>query len=742
MDPICLSAAAVLRCTSLTKGQNLAFIVPVALEFLTSCLLTFLKWGSGSKQHLFLVAEGWIYFILALIELSVNPLLSEDNLQRFRLFDIGIGIASFLPLLLYTLYLYLFTRRELLTTLPKYLVDVAKVTMFLSLPVIIATNEVASVSGITITFNSATNLPSLTFSSKHDEWMWLFFTSLTFAMLMAYQATVFCFSFFRLVWLLVKRYRGEHDIRVGGIAWVSAGVKLGALEAILGFAGGTFEVSMTRRVLRFMGRACLCIGLILGVDPVTEAIQRPYEDLEKPKILIARSRRQPQISDPRFSTFEQLSPMAAGFHSALRNPDVSQMLQTPCPTIASLKTPHYLTFTQRQLLTKSEGSDLHGLPRGPSLMDTAGQHVTVLYDIQGGPPLLQMRFSALGVPTVCPNAQARQHLVEPTRVSSESPPSFDDALPLPKPSFAQGQKSRHSAASSSSFTPSTIEIIDVPRRTVSQRRAQARVILARTGDQVEKQESKGNGTLDAEIFESDSADRRSGYRPNRPPTPGPFGSLSRSSHDGTPGGAHGHTATQSVSVKSVADSLQAVQDLAGQFPPLPPSASFVHSVDSAYEGRTGTSNHVVHAIGSPTDLEAVRGLPASPSRVSQDETVNLPEAASLNQAYEEDIALASQQEYERCQTPSSSSHSGFSIVTIKQTEQTPQNPETQGDNTVNYSPLSFTNPKPPIDEVLTRSTAYLSTGKVSVGPSLKPIAIPHRRSNLPEVIQCWDDGIP
>jgi hypothetical protein len=61
-----------------------------------------------------------------------------------------LGIASFLPLLLYTLYLYLFTRRELLTTLPKYLVDVAKVTMFLSLPVIIATNEVASVSGITI----------------------------------------------------------------------------------------------------------------------------------------------------------------------------------------------------------------------------------------------------------------------------------------------------------------------------------------------------------------------------------------------------------------------------------------------------------------------------------------------------------------------------------------------------------------------------------------------------------------
>lgn len=60
----------------------------------------------------------------------------------------------------------------------------------------------------------------------------------------------------------MQRRKGSHDIALGGMGWFSAGVKLGALEAIIGFAGGSFEVSMTRRVMRFVGRTCLCMGLI------------------------------------------------------------------------------------------------------------------------------------------------------------------------------------------------------------------------------------------------------------------------------------------------------------------------------------------------------------------------------------------------------------------------------------------------------------------------------------------------
>lgn len=111
MDPICISAAAVLRCSSLTTKQNIIFIVPVALEFLVSCLLFFLKWGSGKlvflsfpnhteliffsigRQHLLLVTEGWTYFILSLLELHSVVLfpLSSGNINQFRSFDIGIG---------------------------------------------------------------------------------------------------------------------------------------------------------------------------------------------------------------------------------------------------------------------------------------------------------------------------------------------------------------------------------------------------------------------------------------------------------------------------------------------------------------------------------------------------------------------------------------------------------------------------------------------------------------------------
>ena len=247
-----------------------------------------------------LTAEGWIYFSLALLELlSVTPPLYQSTFRRFRAIDIGIGalliarftlqadtapgIASFLPLFLYTWFLYLFTSSNLLTTLPTYIRKVAKVALFCSLPLIIATNEVASVVGLQfsehyldntsknlnlkndfLAFDSSGALSSFAFSTKHDEWFWLLFTSLTLAILTAFQATVFSFSFFRLIWMLVRLGRDNGDFKLQGVPWVSAGVKLGVLETVVGFAGGGFEISLIRRIMRFLGRACLCIGVIKG----------------------------------------------------------------------------------------------------------------------------------------------------------------------------------------------------------------------------------------------------------------------------------------------------------------------------------------------------------------------------------------------------------------------------------------------------------------------------------------------
>jgi hypothetical protein len=51
---------------------------------------------------------------------------------------------------LYTLFLYLFARGELFKNLPPYVKIVAQVALLSSLPAIVATNEIASVVGLTI----------------------------------------------------------------------------------------------------------------------------------------------------------------------------------------------------------------------------------------------------------------------------------------------------------------------------------------------------------------------------------------------------------------------------------------------------------------------------------------------------------------------------------------------------------------------------------------------------------------
>src|SRR6266542_4466671 len=110
-----------------------------------------------------------------------------------------------------------------------------------------------------LAFDSSGILSSFQFSTKRDEWFWLLFTSLTLAILTAFQAAVFSFSFFRLIWILIQRGRDNGDFELLGVPWISAGVKLGALESLVGFVGGGFEVSLIRRTMRFLARASLCI---------------------------------------------------------------------------------------------------------------------------------------------------------------------------------------------------------------------------------------------------------------------------------------------------------------------------------------------------------------------------------------------------------------------------------------------------------------------------------------------------
>lgn len=129
-----------------------------------------------------LTAEGWIYLLL-----SVSQMISEivpavrDNLNVRRAFDTGIGtslqnrsfsatfifgsgVASFLPLFFYTFFFFVFTSSELLETLPKQFINIAKYSIVLFIPAIVVFNEIASFTGVVIRELVVLNF----FNSLHD----------------------------------------------------------------------------------------------------------------------------------------------------------------------------------------------------------------------------------------------------------------------------------------------------------------------------------------------------------------------------------------------------------------------------------------------------------------------------------------------------------------------------------------------------------------------------------------------
>ncbi|KIM41461.1 hypothetical protein M413DRAFT_445461 [Hebeloma cylindrosporum] len=404
MGSICLSSASILRCASFTRLESFLVITPTALQFVFSTSLLFVNWNGG-KRYLLLTAEGWIYLILSGIELfsDVVPAV-RDSLSVFRGFDLGLGVASFLPIFFYTFFLFLFTSGELLETLPNRIKNITKLTLILFIPAIIIFNEVASFIGVMILNISpppeGVIRPNIAsgFTSNRDESLWVFFTSLTLALLTVFQATISCLTFFRLVRAISRQRHietegSEKSYFINGTAWVCAAAKFGIVETIIGFAGGGFGIALTRRIMRMLSRACLCIGVVKGVDAT--------EDL---RVSIVQSSTEnglrQLISNPRLSTLRQLSPAAVAFHATPRAPSNFKpfpVKEKEKPTnntkrnVLKRKTPHYLTTTQRQS-TMTIQSGLPGMTEFASVKEEKSkQRVTIHYG--DGAPRLHLRLS-------------------------------------------------------------------------------------------------------------------------------------------------------------------------------------------------------------------------------------------------------------------------------------------------------------------------------------------------------------
>ncbi|KAF7439878.1 hypothetical protein PC9H_000215 [Pleurotus ostreatus] len=360
---------------------------------------------------------------------------------------------SSLPLLLYISFLFLFARAELINTLPQRFQNVTKALLLIFIPGIIVTSELGSFLGIeylrkeplrddyqaahlyTVEL-SRDEVLLVGFRTSSSETLWSFFTSISLALFTAYQAINFVLALYRLMRVVLSTRKQEEEEGLNrfnsygvspskesmttrssdkitlfkGTAWILAGVKLGAVETVVGFVtSGGFGVSLTRRVLRMLSRAFIIIGLAKGLDTL--------EDFELVKLELdagKRANRQSSqirnlISNPRLSTFHRLSPSASDFRP--NNGAASLTYNDPVPP------PQY----NRKLQKKSSRSTFAASPimspkatltpmDTPTMADFAklreiesGKRVTIRR-ANSGVPTLHMRLSSYDLPS--PNTVA------------------------------------------------------------------------------------------------------------------------------------------------------------------------------------------------------------------------------------------------------------------------------------------------------------------------------------------------
>ncbi|KXN89696.1 hypothetical protein AN958_05236 [Leucoagaricus sp. SymC.cos] len=343
----CISLASSLRCyyTNEREIHHTLLIIPVALELIFSTSLVFTNWRAG-RRHLLLVAEGWVIFLLSLIEVLLHVVSAvRTHVATFRAIDQSIGALSFIQLFFYMSFLYVWVRRECFPIVPSRLRRIARSLLLIFIPAVIAMNTIASFVGVS--YDMGHNHPVVTFRDARARFVWPFFSSATLALFVVFQASCFFFAFYRLMRAILTQRKFEVSskdaaVLFRGIGWINIGIKVGAIETVVGFVlFGGVPIAYVRRTLRMFSRAFICIGVAKGADGTEDfkAIRDELESMSSDKTF-RRSRLRQLISNPRLSTFRQLSPTATAFHATPRAPAINYDLsqsnnEKPHPYAAS-----------------------------------------------------------------------------------------------------------------------------------------------------------------------------------------------------------------------------------------------------------------------------------------------------------------------------------------------------------------------------------------------------------------------
>lgn len=314
--------------------QNGVVFVPVAVQMIFLVSLTALYWRSGRRKHFMILADSSAFYIVALLDLLSHVLpIARNHLETFKIFDIVIGALSFVPILLYTIFLFLYARSYFLPTLKRLPRSITKYALLTLIPLTIAMNELGSFLGIgyrVLQDSQGQSFLAIGFGRAGDETIWQFFTSVALVLLIVIQAFIFCFSIYVAVSLLQERrlsrsfFEGCDMPTIRGVVWIALGVKLGAIETVLGFVNDGFAIILTRRILRMASRCCLGIGALHSEGA---SLSRNLGHRRGRTMSQIRAK----ISNPRTSTFMRLSPTAEEFYSLPRAVDEGRGEPIPRP---------------------------------------------------------------------------------------------------------------------------------------------------------------------------------------------------------------------------------------------------------------------------------------------------------------------------------------------------------------------------------------------------------------------------
>ncbi|KAH9046608.1 hypothetical protein EDB84DRAFT_1465598 [Lactarius hengduanensis] len=436
MANICFSPVLGLRCLGLSHIQEAITLVPVGLEVIFSLGLIFAGRDAGSLRY-FLAAEGPAYVLLSVFSFlgHVVPVF-KDNLAPFKALDIVISVTSFVPILLYTIFLYLFNRRESFPRLSKRFALVSKAFLFAVIPIIVVTGEIGSFIGIKYRQDPDPDNGNLYYmlggpSLTAHEFARELLSSTSLALLTAAQALTFLLFFVRLASSLVKQRSIEdraateqEGVLFRGQGWLVVGMKLSMCETALGWVPPSFGLLFTRRGIRLIGRACIIIGVVKGPERREEFIILDNENGNNfrsgtRKLRVSGLRL--HISTPilietsmtqRFSRMTFLRP----FRQSGPGPG-------PMPS------------TSRRASAVPSGTSTHtGVrPRPPplSLRPSEDNRVTVVHN-HGHAPTLVLNLSSTGLPTVDAIAAMSEKL-HSHPVSMVVPLPLSNVAPLTEP---------------------------------------------------------------------------------------------------------------------------------------------------------------------------------------------------------------------------------------------------------------------------------------------------------------------